>query len=89
MGKMEHSEPSEATTLDICGITQRYPVSRRTVKRWLDRGLPYFQEAPRRKIFVKVEDVEQFLQRRCKTQVDLNAMVDATVKELGNGNGRQ
>ena len=68
--------------LDIREITRRYPVSRRTVKRWLDRGLVYFQATPRSKILIRPEDIEQFLQRRCKTQIDLNQMADEFMAEI-------
>ncbi len=74
MGNVGQIEPATAR-LDLQKVAYRYSVSRRTVQRWLDRGLPFSQVTTRSKILVKPEDVEAFLTRRCKTQGDLNAMV--------------
>ena len=79
---VNQTAPLEARLLDIAKTAQRYSSSRRTVKRWLDRGLPFFQAAPRSKVLIKPEDVENFLQRRCKTQIDLNAMADEVMAEI-------
>ena len=79
---VNQTAPLEARLLDIAKTAQRYSSSRRTVKRWLDRGLPFFQAAPGSKILIKPEDVEAFLTRHCRTQVDLNALVDEVMAEI-------
>ena len=81
MRNMGQIEPATAR-LDLQKVACRYSVSRRTVQRWLDRGLPFSQVTPRSKILVKPEDVEEFLTPRCKTQVDLNALADEVMAEI-------
>ena len=61
---------------------RRCEVSPKTVRRWLEQGLPFFQVTPRSKILIKPGDVDVFLKRRRKTQVDLDGMVDQAMGEL-------
>lgn len=68
--------------LNLAEIAARYSVSYRTTVRWLQHGLPFSQVYPRGKILVRVEDLERFLQRRCKAQTDLNAVVNDVMTEL-------
>ena len=68
--------------MDIATAARRNDSSTRTVYRWLDQGLPFFQATPRSKILIRPDDVEKFLQRRCRPPVDVNAMVEDTMKEL-------
>ena len=71
--------------IDMMGTTttaRRYDSSTKTVYRWLDQGLPFFQSSPRSKILIRPDDVETFLQRRCHAQVDVNVMVEDLAKEL-------
>ncbi len=58
-------------------------VSRRTMKRWIDRGLPRYQSGPRTKVLLRAADIETFLVRQQTTKPDLNAMVNAVMKDLG------
>ncbi len=75
-------ECGEVDKADIRATARREGASTRTVRRWLEKGLPCFQAAPGSKILIKLEDVEAFLTRRCKTQVDLNAMADEVMAEI-------
>ena len=58
-------------------------VSPRTMKRWIDQGLPRYQSGPRSKILLRAADIEAFLERHQTTKPDLNAMVNAVMKDLG------
>ncbi len=58
-------------------------VSRRTINRWIDRGLPRYQSGPRTKVLLRAVDIEAFLERHQTAKPDLNAMVNAVMKDLG------
>ncbi len=58
-------------------------VSRRTINRWIDQGLPRYQSGPRTKVLLRAADIESFLTRQQVTKPDLNAMVNAVLKDLG------
>lgn len=57
-------------------------VSPRTLRRWIGRGLPVYQSAPRAKLLVRVRDIETFLKRKHVPSVDIGKMVDEVVSEL-------
>jgi hypothetical protein len=57
-------------------------VSPKTVKRWLSRGLPFYQEAPKSKVLIRPIDIEEFLIRRQVPQSDLDTMVEEVVRGL-------
>ena len=71
-----------AYAMSIATTARRYDSSIKTVRRWLDRGLPFLRSGARTKILIRPEDVERFLQRRCHAQVDVNVMVENVMKEL-------
>jgi len=58
-------------------------VSPRTMKRWIEQGLPRYQAGPRSKVLVCPTDIEHFLTRRQSPAPDLDAMVNAVMKDLG------
>lgn len=60
-------------------------VSLKTLKRWIASGLPVYQGSTGGKVLVKPQDIDQFLQRRQVPQVDVNALVDETLREMGLG----
>lgn len=72
----------EVDKAGIRATARRNDVSTRTVGRWLQKGLPFFQAAPRTKILIRQRDVDEFLTRQLKAHVDLNAMVDDVIKEV-------
>ena len=45
-------------------LCERYPVSPRTLERWIARGLPVLQAGHRATRYVRLEDVEKFLTTR-------------------------
>ena len=57
-------------------------VSKRTVRRWIGRGMPYFQGSERGKVLIRPGDIETFLNRKQATQVDLSAMVNEVFNTL-------
>ncbi len=57
-------------------------VSPRTMRRWIDQGLPRFQSAPRAKVLLRAADIEAFLERRQTTKPDLNALVEEVLKGM-------
>ncbi len=57
-------------------------VSPRTLKRWIQRGLPTYQAGPREKVLVRPSDIDQFLTRKQVPTPDLGAMVEEVVRQL-------
>jgi len=57
-------------------------VSGRTVKRWIRKGLPCYQEGPRSKVLIRPSDIEGFLKRRQVVQAELDQMVDQVLADL-------
>ena len=70
------------TFLGIERTAQSCDVSPKTIKRWLAHGLPHFQEAPRTKILICPNDIEQFLTRQQMAKPSLDALAEETLKEL-------
>ena len=57
-------------------------VSRKTVQRWIGKGLPVYQEGPRTKVLIRPCDIEAFLTRRQLAQPALDQMVDQVLADL-------
>jgi len=58
-------------------------VSVKTVKRWIEQGLPKYQAGPRSKVLIRPGDIERFLLRQESiTHQNLNGMVDKVFREL-------
>ena len=57
-------------------------VSRKTVQRWLRKGLPCYQEGPRSKVLIRPSDIEAFLTRRQLAQPELDRMVAEVLESL-------
>jgi excisionase family DNA binding protein len=57
-------------------------VSARTVKRWLADGLPCYQAGHRTKVLIRPTDIDQFLTRRQATKVDIDTLVENTLREM-------
>ncbi len=58
-------------------------VSPKTIERWLNRGLPSYQEGPKTKILIAPDDIRAFLTKRQAQQPDLDAMVEEVIRNLG------
>jgi len=57
-------------------------VSNKTVKRWLSRGLPCYQEGPRTKVLIAPDDIRMFLTKRQVPKSKLDTMVEEVVRGL-------
>lgn len=53
----------EREFLTIKDILESHPISMRSVRRWIDRGLPIYQGGPRGKVLIRRQDLEQFLKK--------------------------
>ena len=53
-------------------------VSVKTVKRWLSRGLPSYQEGPRTKVLIRPGDIEEFLTKRQAERPALDVLIEET-----------
>lgn len=60
-------------------------VSTKTLRRWIAAGLPVYQGSTGGKVLVKPQDIDQFLTRRQVPQVDINALVNETLREMEAG----
>ncbi len=57
-------------------------VSVRTLKRWIERGLPRYQAGPRSKVLIRPADIEAYLTRQQANPPTIDVLVDEVVKEL-------
>ena len=62
-------------------------VSVRSIKRWIQDGLPYYQPCPRGRVLIKPHDIEQYLTRRQVPKSDLEQTVNQVMGELQRGKG--
>lgn len=68
--------------LPLAAAAEWAGVSPRTLRRWFQSGLPRYQAPGGRKILLKPDDLEAFLVRKQQTPIDLEALADATMREL-------
>ena len=57
-------------------------VSKKTMKRWIGRGLPRYQAGPREKVLIRPTDIEVFLTRQQVCKADINSMVNEVLRGL-------
>jgi len=57
-------------------------VSTRTLKRWIEAGLPKYQAGPRSKVLIRPTDIEEYLTRQQANPPNIDALVDEVVNEL-------
>ena len=57
-------------------------VSVKTVKRWIERGLPKYQARPGSKVLIRPTDIERFLTKKCNRPQELDSLVQETLKNL-------
>jgi len=57
-------------------------VSRKTMKRWIQKGLRVYSEGPRSKILVRPCDIEAFLTKRQAPKSSLDDLVESVLGEL-------
>jgi hypothetical protein len=58
------TRPLLSTGFSIQEVATAKGVSTRTVRRWLTHGLPFVQPVPHGRIFVREQDLEEFLRPR-------------------------
>jgi len=68
--------------LSLDHAAQWADVSVKTIKRWIERGLPKHQAGPRAKVLIRPGDIEVYLTRQQVNAPNLNALVDDVIKEL-------
>ncbi len=73
--------------LSIEHAAQWSDVSVKTVQRWINQGLPRYQEGPGTKVLVRPDDILTFLHRRVAPKPELDVMVDQVMGELQGGKG--
>jgi len=78
----KNSDGTEPAYLGLRAAAKWAGVSEKTIKRWLKRGLPTYQAGPREKILLKREDIDRFLTQKRVSQVDLNKLVEDTLRDL-------
>ena len=64
-------------------------VSSRTMKRWIAGGLATYQAGPKTKVLIRPTDIDQLLTRNQVPQVDINALVNETLKDMEEDRNRQ
>jgi excisionase family DNA binding protein len=57
-------------------------VSTKTVQRWIKGGLPVYQGTARGKVLIRPTDIDSYLTRRQARQIDLDAIVNDTLRDL-------
>jgi len=57
-------------------------VSVKTIKRWIEGGLPKYQAGPGSKVLIRPSDIEQFLIRKETKAPNINEMVKEVLQEL-------
>jgi hypothetical protein len=57
-------------------------VSEKTMKRWIERGLPRYQAGPKEKVLIRPTDIELFLTRKQAPAVDVDTMVKEVLADL-------
>ena len=82
---MEGQQTIHAVTpgfLSLEHAAQWADVSVKTIKRWIEQGLPKYQAGPRAKVLIRPGDIEVYLTRQQVNAPNLNALVDDVIKEL-------
>ncbi len=86
MNKVEGQQTIHAVTpgfLSLEHAADYADVSVKTIKRWIESGLPKYQAGPRSKVLIRPTDIEQFLLRKESVpHQNLNKMVDDVFREL-------
>ncbi len=57
-------------------------VSKKTIKRWIESGLPKYQSGPGSKVLIRPMDIEAYLTRQQTNPPNIDALVNVVVKEL-------
>jgi excisionase family DNA binding protein len=71
--------------LSIAGAAKYASVSTKTVKRWIQGGLPIYQGTARGKVLIRPSDIDMYLTRKQAPHVDLDAIVKQVITDLNDG----
>ena len=82
MAKTESIVSAHSGFLSLEHAAEYADVSKKTIKRWVERGLPIYQAAPRSKVLIRPTDIEAYLTRQQASPPNIDALVDEVVKEL-------
>ena len=76
MDGQETIHPVTQGFLSLAHAAAYADVSTKTIKRWIERGLPKYQAGPRSKVLIRPTDIEQFLLRKESMPQNLDGMVE-------------
>ncbi len=85
MNKVKGQQTIQAFTpgfLSLEHAAEWADVSVKTIKRWIERGLPKYQAGPGSKVLIRPRDIEEFLSRYEAPQAELNGLVNEVMKRL-------
>jgi hypothetical protein len=74
------TRPLLSTGFSIQEIATAKGVSTRTVRRWLTHGLPFVQPVPHGRIFVREQDLEEYLRPRPQQHAEI--VMDRMIGEV-------
>jgi len=89
LNKMEGQKTIHAFTpgfLSLEHAAEWADVSVKTIKRWIEGGLPKYQAGPGSKVLIRPTDIEAYLTRQQANPPNIDALVDEVVKELVSAN---
>lgn len=82
VGRISASRLPEAGYLPLTEAAVYSGVSVRTVRRWIQQGLPVYRSGPRSKVLVRPAEIDQFLTRQQMPHQDLNALIEDTMTDF-------
>jgi excisionase family DNA binding protein len=77
--------PFQPGYLSIEGAAKYASVSTKTIKRWIQGGLPAYAGTTRGKVLIRPSDIDLYLTRKQASCIDLTAMVEEVMKGLSLG----
>ncbi len=82
MAKTESIVSAHSGFLSLEHAATYADVSVKTIKRWIESGLPKYQAGPRSKVLIRPSDIEAYLTRQQANPPNIDALVDEVVNEL-------
>jgi len=80
-----HSSVSRAITPGFLPLKEAATwagISSKTLKRWIESGLPKYQAGPGSKVLIRPGDIEAYLTRHKTARHDLDVMVNEVFQDL-------
>jgi hypothetical protein len=66
----------------ISQVAIAYSVSLSTVRRWIQRGLPYVQPIPHGRVLIRQQDLDVFLKAQQHSEVTMDRMIGEVLTSL-------